>query len=91
MYGGTSLILTPFGQKKVSVLVRRPDDFSGCTVHKQGVWDSQMCPVYQGALISGGVLNGAFHCIHCTVSTISAVQRFTQHCILAITPTQHCL
>ena len=32
--------------------VRCPD-FRGCNVHKQGVWDSQMCPVYQGVLISG--------------------------------------
>ena len=40
------------GQKKVSLLVRCPD-FRGCHVHKQGVWDRQMCPVYQGALISG--------------------------------------
>ena len=47
-----SLIQTPLGQKKVSLLVRCPD-FRGCNVHKQGVWDSQMCPVYQGVLISG--------------------------------------
>ena len=30
---------------EVSSLVRCPD-FRGCNVHKQGVWDSQMCPVY---------------------------------------------
>ena len=30
---------------KVSLLVRCPD-FKGCNVRKQGVWDSQMCPVY---------------------------------------------
>ena len=51
-YSGTSLIRTPLGQKKVSLLVRCPD-FRGCNVHKQGVWDSQRCPVYQGVLISG--------------------------------------
>ena len=46
-YGcGTSLMWTPLGQKKVSLLVRCPD-FRGCNVHKQGVWDSQMCPVYR--------------------------------------------
>ena len=32
------------GQKEVSLLVRCPY-FRGCNVHKQGVWDSQMCPV----------------------------------------------
>ena len=52
MYSGTSLIWTPLGQKKVSLLVRCLD-FRGCNVHKQGVWDSQMCPVYRGVLISG--------------------------------------
>ena len=52
VYSGTSLIRTPLGQKKVSLLVRCPD-FRGCNVHKQGVWDSQMCPVYRGVLISG--------------------------------------
>ena len=45
-YSGTSLIRTPLGQKKVSLLVRCPD-FRECNVHKQGVWDSQMCPVYR--------------------------------------------
>ena len=25
---------------------RKSIDISGCNVHKQGVWDSQMCPVY---------------------------------------------
>ena len=45
VYSGTSLIRTPLGQKKVSLLVRCPDS-RGCNVHKQGVWDSQMCPVY---------------------------------------------
>ena len=43
---------TPLGQKKVSLLVRCPD-FRGRNVHKQGVWDSQMCPVYRGVLNSG--------------------------------------
>ena len=54
IYSGTSLIQTPLGQKKVSLLVRCPD-FRGCKVHvhKQGVWDSPMCPVYRGVLISG--------------------------------------
>ena len=52
LYSGTSLIWTPLGQKKVSLLVRCPD-FTGFNVHKQGVWDSQMCPVYRGVLISG--------------------------------------
>ena len=51
-YSGTSLIRTLLGQKKVSLLVRC-SDFKGCKVHKQGVWDSQMCPVYRGVLISG--------------------------------------
>ena len=37
-------IRTPLGQKKVPLLVRCPD-FRGCNVHKQGVWDGQMCPV----------------------------------------------
>ena len=55
MYSGTSLIRTPLGQKKVSLLVRCPD-FRGCNVHKQGVWDSQMCPVYRGVRLS------LFHC-----------------------------
>ena len=32
---------------EVSLLVRCPD-FRGCNVHKQGVWDSHMCPVYRG-------------------------------------------
>ena len=45
VYSGTSLIRTPLGQKKLSLLVRCPD-FRGCNVDKQGVWDSQMCPVY---------------------------------------------
>ena len=27
-------------------------DFRGCTVHKQGVWDSQMCPIIISVLIS---------------------------------------
>ena len=44
-YCVTSLIWTPLGQKKVSSLVRCLD-FRGCNAHKQGVWDSQMCPVY---------------------------------------------
>ena len=52
LYSGTSLIRTPLGQKKVSLLVRCPD-FRGCNVHKQCVWDSQMCPVYRGVHISG--------------------------------------
>ena len=52
IYSGTSLIRTPLGQKKVSLLVRCPD-FRVCNVHKQGVWDSQMCPVYRDVLISG--------------------------------------
>ena len=52
VYSGTSLIRTPLGQKKLSLLVRCPD-FRGCNVDKQGVWDSQMCPVYRGVLISG--------------------------------------
>ena len=47
IYSGTSLIRTPLGQKKVSLLVRCPN------VYKQGVWDSQMCPVYRGVLILG--------------------------------------
>ena len=34
------------------MLLVRCTDFRGCNVHKQGVWDSQMCPVYQGVLIS---------------------------------------
>ena len=34
MYSGTSLIRTPLGQTKVSLLVRCPD-FRGCDVHKQ--------------------------------------------------------
>ena len=52
IYSGTFLIWTPLGQKKVSLLVRCPD-VRGCNVHKQGIWDSQMCPVYRGVLISG--------------------------------------
>ena len=52
VYNETSLIRTPLGKKKVSLLVRCPD-FRGCNVHKVGVWDSQMCPVYRGVLISG--------------------------------------
>ena len=52
VYSGTPLIRTPLGEKKVSLLVRCPD-FRGCNVHKQGVWDSQRCPVYRGVLISG--------------------------------------
>ena len=36
---------TCLGQKKVTLLVMF-SDFRGCNVHKQGVWDSQMCPVY---------------------------------------------
>ena len=40
-----SLMCTLLGQEKVSLLVRCPD-FRGCNVYKQGVWDSQMCPVY---------------------------------------------
>ena len=36
----------------MSLLVRCPD-FMGGNVHKQGVWDGQMCPVYRGVLISG--------------------------------------
>ena len=49
----------PLGQKEVSLLVRCPD-FRGCNVHKQGVWDSKMCPVssLQGVLNKRG-----FHCI----------------------------
>ena len=31
--------------------VRCPDS-RGCNVCIQGVWDSKMCPVYQGVLIS---------------------------------------
>ena len=52
VYSGTFLIWTPLGQKKASLLVRC-SDFRGCNVHKQGVWDSKVCPVYQGVLISG--------------------------------------
>ena len=36
----------------MSLLVRCLD-FRGCDVHKQGVWDSQMCPVYRDVLIQG--------------------------------------
>ena len=54
-YSGTSLIRTPLVQKNVSSLVRCPD-FRGCNVHKQSVWDSEMCPVYRGVLISGVVM-----------------------------------
>ena len=53
VYSGTSLIWTLLGQKKVSQLLVRCPDFRGCSVHKQGVWDSQMCPIHQGVLISG--------------------------------------
>ena len=62
-YSGTSLIRTTLRQKKVSLLARCPD-FRGCSVHKQGVWDSQnvscllRCPYFRG------VLNEGFHCIH---------------------------
>ena len=34
----------------LALLVRCPD-FRGCSVHKLGVWDSQMCPVYWSVLI----------------------------------------
>ena len=34
-YRGTSLIQTPLGQMKVSLLVRCPD-FRGCNAHMQG-------------------------------------------------------
>ena len=44
-HSGTSLIWTPLGWEKDSRLVRCPD-FRGCTVQKECVWDSQMCPVY---------------------------------------------
>ena len=37
------------GEKKVSLIVRCPD-FSGCNLHKQGAWDSQMCPVYRDTM-----------------------------------------
>ena len=37
------LVRISLGPKKVSLLVRCPD-FGNCTVHKQGVWDSWMCP-----------------------------------------------
>ena len=52
LYSGTSLIRTRLGQKKAPLLVRYPD-FRGCNVHKQGDWDSQMCPVCRGVPISG--------------------------------------
>ena len=67
-YSGTSLIRTSLGQKKVSLLVRCPD-FRGCNVHKQGVWDSQMCPVYRGVLISGVVTytSGVFGTAKCVL------------------------
>ena len=35
-YSGTSLIWTPSWKEEVSLLVRCPD-FSGCSVHRQGV------------------------------------------------------
>ena len=35
-----------------SVLISEAD-LRGCSVHKPGVWDSQMSPVYRGVLISG--------------------------------------
>ena len=41
-YVGNTLIQTPLGQKKVSLLVRCPD-FRGC-IYKQGVWDRKRCP-----------------------------------------------
>ena len=37
-------VWTPLGRHEVSLIVRCPD-FRGCKVHKQGVWDSQTCPV----------------------------------------------
>ena len=53
--GGTSLIWTPLGQRKVSVLVRSPY-FRGCNVHKQCVSCLSRCPYFRG------VLNEEFHC-----------------------------
>ena len=38
-------------RKKVSLLVSCPD-FRGCNVHKHGVRDSKIYPVYQDVLIS---------------------------------------
>ena len=46
-YSGTLLIWTLLEQKKVSLLAKCPD-FRGWNVYKQGVWDSEMRPVYQG-------------------------------------------
>ena len=43
------------GRTKVSILVRCPD-FRGCNVHKQGVRDSLMCPVYLKVSLFQGVL-----------------------------------
>ena len=39
------------------LLVRRPS-FRGCNVDKEGIWDSKMCPVCQGVLISGCPVRG---------------------------------
>ena len=41
VYSGTSLIRTPMGQKKASLLVRCPN-FRGC---KSGTWGAKRCPV----------------------------------------------
>ena len=49
LYSGTSPIRTPLGRNKVA----RCPDFRGCSVDKQGYWNSEMCPVYCGALIPG--------------------------------------
>ena len=41
--------------KETGVLVELSVSHTLCRspVYKQGVWDSQMCPVYHGVLISG--------------------------------------
>ena len=52
---GQSQVQSPLNRiQYVELLGRavRCPDFRGCNVYKQGVRDSQMCPVYRGVLIS---------------------------------------
>ena len=44
LYSGTSLIWTPMGQKKASLLVRCPH-FRGLNACKSGTWGGERCPV----------------------------------------------
>ena len=37
---------------------RKCPDLRGCSVHKQGAWDTKTCPVQQGVLISGVLIRG---------------------------------